>query len=136
MIAIDNKEATTGLARHMQEHHPQVHVIARAADRWHVYDLWSAGCRDIIRETYDSSIRAARSAFEALGHSRATAEQLVSVFEAFDRRTMLDTARAFIESEDPHADDSEFSKLVRENLDGWEAELKANMKEMLKAREN
>ena len=37
-------------------------LIARAIDRWHVYDLWSAGCRDIIRETYDSSIRMGRSA--------------------------------------------------------------------------
>ena len=48
------------LARHMHEHHPHVHVVARAIDRWHVYELWSVGCRDIIRETYDSSIRAAR----------------------------------------------------------------------------
>ncbi|MCC0036325.1 MAG: cation:proton antiporter [Hoeflea sp.] len=132
VIAIDNKEATTELARHMHEHHPHVHVVARAIDRWHVYELWSVGCRDIIRETYDSSIRAARSTFEALGHSREKAERLVGVFEAFDRKTMLQTAAAFIQSEDPHADDSEFSRLVGENLDGWEAELKASMKSALK----
>ncbi len=131
VIAIDNKEAATELARYMHEHHPKVHVVARAIDRWHVYDLWSAGCRDIIRETYDSSIRAARSTFEALGHSRAKAEQLVGVFEAFDRRTMLETAQAFIESEDPHADDSEYSQLIRDNLGEWEAELKASMKAAL-----
>lgn len=131
VIAIDNKEAATGLARYMHEHHPHVHVVARAIDRWHVYDLWSAGCRDIIRETYDSSIRAARSTFEALGHSRAKAQQLVGVFEAFDRKSMLETAQAFIESEDPHADDSIYSRMVRENLEVWEAELKADMKRAL-----
>ena len=135
VIAIDNKEAATELARYMREHHPQVHVIARAIDRWHVYDLWSAGCRDIIRETYDSSIRAARSAFEALGHTRAKAEQLVGVFEEFDRRTMLETAQAFIESEDPHADDSEYSRLIRNNLENWETELKTSMKRALGKRE-
>ncbi len=133
VIAIDNKEAATELARHMHEHHPHVHVIARAIDRWHVYDLWAVGCRDIIRETYDSSIRAARSAFEALGHTREKAEALVGVFEKFDRTTMLQTAQAFINSEDPHADDSEFSQLIRENMDGWEAELKASMQDTLKA---
>jgi len=106
--------------------------VARAIDRWHVYDLWSAGCRDIIRETYDSSIRAARSTFEALGHSREKAQKLVGVFEAFDRRTMLETAQAFIESEDPHADDSEYSRLVRENLEAWEADLKASMLDAMK----
>ena len=135
VIAIDNKQAATELARYMHEHHPNVHVIARAIDRWHVYDLWSAGCRDIIRETYDSSIRAARSTFEALGHSREKAQKLVGVFEAFDRKTMLETAQAFIESEDPHADDSEYSRLVRENLETWEAELKANMSYALKGQD-
>ncbi|MCB1425413.1 MAG: monovalent cation:proton antiporter-2 (CPA2) family protein [Zhengella sp.] len=131
VIAIDNKEAATELARYMNDHHPNVHLVARAIDRWHVYDLWSAGCRDIIRETYDSSIRAARSTFEALGHSREKAEQLAGVFEAFDRRTMLETAQAFIESEDPHADDSEYSRLIRENLQAWEDELKRSMKATL-----
>ena len=136
VIAIDNKEAATELARHMHEHHPHVHVIARAIDRWHVYDLWSAGCRDIIRETYDSSIRAARSAFEALGHSREKAEQLVGVFEAFDRKAMLETAEAFINSDDPHADDSEYSRLIRENLQNWEEELKENMRQKLQPRQD
>lgn len=136
VIAIDNKEAATELARHMHEHHPHVHVIARAIDRWHVYDLWSAGCRDIIRETYDSSIRAARSAFEALGHSRTNAQELVGVFEALDRKAMLETAEAFIRSDDPHADDSEYSRLIRENLQKWEEELKTSMREKLEARED
>ncbi|GAB5462110.1 monovalent cation:proton antiporter-2 (CPA2) family protein [Hoeflea alexandrii] len=136
VIAIDNKEAATELARHMHEHHPRVHVIARAIDRWHVYDLWSAGCRDIIRETYDSSIRAARSAFEALGHPREKAERLVGAFETFDRKTMIETAQAFIQSEDPHSDDSEYSRLIRENQEAWEAELKASMQEVLKARQD
>ena len=135
VIAIDNKEAATELARYMHEHHPHVHVVARAIDRWHVYDLWSAGCRDIIRETYDSSIRAARSTFEALGHSREQAERLVGVFEAFDRKTMVETAEAFIQSADPHSDDSEYSRLIRENLENWEAELKASMRGELKARQ-
>jgi CPA2 family monovalent cation:H+ antiporter-2 len=132
VIAIDNKEAATELARYMREHHPKVHVVARAIDRWHVYDLWSAGCRDIIRETYDSSIRAARSTFEAIGHSREEAEKLIGIFEEFDRRTMVETAQAFIESDDPLSENSSYSKLIRENLQVWEQDLKVAMK---KARE-
>ena len=127
VIAIDNKEAATELAHYMHNHHPDVHVVARAIDRWHVYDLWKAGCRDIIRETYDSSIRAARSAFEALGHPRAEAEKLLGVFEEFDRRTMIETAEAFMESDDPHSENSVYSALIRENMGTWEAELKASM---------
>lgn len=128
VIAIDNKAAATELARYMHDNHPKVHVVARAIDRWHVYDLWAVGCRDIIRETYDSSIRAARSVFEAIGHPRDEAEKLIGIFEEFDRRTMVETAQAFIESDDPHSENSPYSKLIRENLGIWEAELKATMK--------
>ncbi|MEZ5800288.1 MAG: NAD-binding protein [Nitratireductor sp.] len=39
VIAIDNKQAATELARYMHEHHPNVHVIARAIDRWRLRPL-------------------------------------------------------------------------------------------------
>jgi monovalent cation:H+ antiporter-2, CPA2 family len=129
VIAIDNKDAATELARYMHEHHPEVHVVARAHDRWHVYDLWAAGCRDIIRETYDSSIRAARSVFEAIGHPRDQAERLIGIFEEFDRKTMVETAQAFIQSDDPHSENSPYSQIVRENLEKWETNLKAKMRD-------
>ncbi len=129
VIAIDNKDAATELTRYIRKHHPSVHIVARAIDRWHVYDLWAAGCRDIIRETYDSSIRAARSTFEAIGHQRQQAEQMISVFEEFDRKTMVETAQAFIESEDPHSENSTYSTFIREHMEMWEEELKSKMRE-------
>ncbi|MCB1410400.1 MAG: cation:proton antiporter [Rhodobacter sp.] len=128
VIAIDNKDAATDLSRYVHEHYPKVHVIARAIDRWHVYELWATGCRDIIRETYDSSIRAARSVFEAIGHPRPQAERMIGIFEEFDRKTMVESARAFLESDDPHADTSVYSRMLRDNMGGWEADLKARMK--------
>ena len=89
VIAIDEKDQITELVKHVRQYHPDVHIIARAVDRSHVYDLWFAGCRDIIRETYDSSLRMGRSAVEALGYSRAQAEQVTEAFAEFDRTTML-----------------------------------------------
>ena len=41
-----------------------IEVIARAVDRHQVYELYAAGCRDIIRDTFDSAVRAGRSAYE------------------------------------------------------------------------
>jgi CPA2 family monovalent cation:H+ antiporter-2 len=127
VVAIDDKEAITEVVKHVTEHHPHVHVIARAIDRWHVYDLWTAGCRDIIRETYDSSIRTSRSAFEALGHSRAAAEAMIAEFEDFDRKTMLEMAEHYTQG-DPLSEDSAYAKLVRDKLPEWQDELSANMK--------
>lgn len=89
MIAIDDKDNTTQLAKHVIDNYPQVHVIARATDRPHVYDLWNIGCRDIIRETYDSSLRMARSSVEALGYSREQADDMVAAFTEMDCESML-----------------------------------------------
>jgi len=130
IIAIDNKDAITGLVHYMLEHHPHVHIVARAVDRMHVYDLWAAGCRDIIRETYDSSIRATRSALEALGASRDKANLITDVFEASDRRTMIELATVY-DGKNPYSKDSPYHRHLRENRDDWEFKLKADMKEVL-----
>jgi CPA2 family monovalent cation:H+ antiporter-2 len=45
---------------------PTCTCIARAIDRDHVYHLYAAGCRDIIRETYDSSLRMGRRRLKRL----------------------------------------------------------------------
>ena len=80
VIAIDERESATGLVHYVTENHPHVHIVARAMDRHHVYELWSAGARDIIRETFDSSLRAGRSALEALGMHPYNAERQVRGF--------------------------------------------------------
>ncbi|OWU83738.1 potassium transporter [Oceanicola sp. 22II-s10i] len=92
VVAIDDKEKITELVRYVCRTYPHVHVLARAIDRTHVYDLYFAGCRDIIRETFDSGVRAGRSAFEALGIDRARAEALAGKFVDDDKRALLELA--------------------------------------------
>ncbi|MEC7763708.1 MAG: cation:proton antiporter [Pseudomonadota bacterium] len=95
VIAIDDKHQITELVTYVKKHYPDVHVIARAVDRPHVYDLWWAGCRDIIRETYDSSLRMSRSAVEALGYSRDQADRVTEMFSEMDRNAMLIAAEHY-----------------------------------------
>lgn len=95
VIAIDDKNQITELVHYMTQNYPNVHVMARATDRHHVYELWSAGCRDIIRETFDSSLRMGRSAFEALGIDTSAAQQMVDTFNEHDRHMMLSLADVF-----------------------------------------
>jgi len=126
VIAIDNKEAITNMTRYVCRAHPNVHVVARAYDRMHTYDLWSVGCRDIVRETYDSSIRAGRSAFEALGFDRARATEMMQHFEEMDREIMLDLA-ALHDHDVPVSENEPFKARYREMTDEWERELKGRM---------
>ncbi len=95
VVAIDGKDEITQLVKYVRRAYPHVHVIARAVDRDHVYELWAHGCRDIIRETYDSSLRMGRSAYEALGVPRGTSEKMIEAFNEMDRQSMVEVADAF-----------------------------------------
>jgi len=89
IVAIDDKHQATELVRYVRLNYPAVHVVARAHDRNHVYDLYAAGCRDIVRETFDSSVRMGRSAISALGKSSEEVDQIAEGFVADDRTAMI-----------------------------------------------
>ncbi|MEO1748268.1 MAG: potassium transporter, partial [Pseudomonadota bacterium] len=122
VIAIDGKEQITELVRYTVKNYPNVHIVARAVDRGHVFDLWAAGCRDIIRETYDSSLRMGRSAFEALGQPRDKAERIVKAFDAVDRRSMIESAEHY-DPNLPFSENEAYIAMVRERIGAWEAEV-------------
>lgn len=122
VIAIDGKDQITELAKYLHQHHPDLHVIARAVDRNHVYDLWFAGCRDIIRETYDSSLRMGRSAVEALGYSREQAERVTAAFQDLDRKGMLIAAEHYDPAVPPTENEAYVASINQVRGD-WEADL-------------
>ena len=95
IIAIDDGEQATELVRYVVKHYPHIYVVARAVDRHHVYELWAAGCRDIIREQFDSSVRAARSALEALGHHPYDAERQTRAYVENDKIAMRELAELY-----------------------------------------
>jgi CPA2 family monovalent cation:H+ antiporter-2 len=92
IIAIDDAQRATELVRHVVKHHPHIYILARAVDRHHVYELWAAGCRDIVREHFDSSVRAARSALEALGRHPYDAERQTRAYVKNDKIAMRELA--------------------------------------------
>ncbi|WP_028671929.1 monovalent cation:proton antiporter-2 (CPA2) family protein [Saccharospirillum impatiens] len=123
VIAIDDKDKITELARYISATYPSVHILARAIDRMHVYDLWSVGCRDIIRETYDSSLRMGRSAFEALGYDSATARTMATDFESIDRASMVELASLY-DINKPIAQNEAYIERVKTLMEEWEQQLK------------
>lgn len=129
IIAIDGKEQITELVRYAVKNYPHVHVIARACDRPHVYDLWQAGCRDIIRETYDSTMRMGRSAFEALGQDKDTAQDMVDAFEAMDRKAIVQLANHY-DPATPIEQNAAYVSQVLEILGPWREELSREMNEI------
>ncbi len=129
VVAIDDKDHITNVARYILKTYPQVHVLARAMERNHVYELWSLGCRDVIRETYDSSIRMGRSALEAMGIPHDKAQQMASEFETMDRRSMPILAELY-DIDIPVMENQAYIEKVKELSREWESQLKgATVKE-------
>ena len=129
VIAIDEREQITELTKHLLRNHPNLHVMARAIDRDHVYDLYFAGCRDIIRETYDSSIRMGRSAFEALGIESHHAVAMAAAFDETDRRSMVEVADVY-DPAIPVAENEAYVAKVRKILEEWGPEMRKKMQEI------
>jgi CPA2 family monovalent cation:H+ antiporter-2 len=125
IIAIDGKEQITELVRHTIANYPHIHIVARAIDRPHVYDLYALGCRDIIRDTYDSSMRAGRSALEAMGKSKKQAQNIANEFEKMDRKSMVELAHLHDISIPIH-ENRDYREKANEMRKQWEAQLRGS----------
>jgi len=130
VIAIDDKDQITALAKYVHHHYPNLHVVARAVDRNHVYDLWHVGCRDIIRDTYDSSLRMGRSAIEALGYSSDQAQRMTEAFTDIDRQFMVSVAEHY-DPAIPILENEAYVTSVREFRGNWQADLTAKMEAIM-----
>ena len=131
VIAIDNKDQTTEITHYIRQNYPDVHIVARAFDRMHVFELYSAGAQDIIRETFDSSLRMARSVLEALGLTRPEAQEITSGFAAADQTHMLTMAQAWRPDIVSH-ENPEMLKAAQTATAELEAEVRA-LGELIKA---
>jgi CPA2 family monovalent cation:H+ antiporter-2 len=125
VIAIDERESATELVRYVTENHPQVYIVVRALDRHHVYELWNAGARDIIRETFDSSVRAGRSALEALGIHPYDAERQVRGFLLNDREQMYELASVY-DANIPAHENAEYVEKTKKFLERDEQAMRGN----------
>ncbi len=129
VVALDERQQIDKLVRYACETFPNLHVVARAKDRDHVYHLWAMGCRDIVRETYDSALRIGRSVYEALGHDRQAATAMVEAFEEMDRTSMREVADAYRLDIPPYENEELLAK-IRELKAEWDPKLRDAMDEI------
>lgn len=92
VVALDDPEATTKLVAQARRERPDLHIVARARDRTHVFQLYRAGANDIVREMFDSSLRAGRYVLENVGLTEYEAAEAEQAFYAHDREAMRDLA--------------------------------------------
>lgn len=92
VAALDDPEATVRLVSFARRERPDLHIIARARDRTHVFRLFQAGANDIVREMFDSSLRAGRYVLENMGLTDFEAAELQKTFYHHDRHSVRELA--------------------------------------------
>lgn len=92
VAALDDPEATVRLVRFARRECPDLRIVARARDRAHVFQLFQAGADQIVREVFDSSLRAGRYVLENMGLSEFEAAELEKTFYHHDRKSVRELA--------------------------------------------
>ncbi|WP_390915139.1 monovalent cation:proton antiporter-2 (CPA2) family protein [Pseudosulfitobacter sp. SM2401] len=93
VVALDDKDAAIRLIKTARKERPDLHIVARAYDRTHTYRLFQAGANDIVRELFDSSLRAGRYVLENVGLSEFEAAEAERVFYHHDRDSVKELAQ-------------------------------------------
>ncbi|MDV4145341.1 monovalent cation:proton antiporter-2 (CPA2) family protein [Shimia sp. FJ5] len=93
VVALDDPKAATKLVAFARRDRPDLHIVARAHDRHHTFELFNAGANDIVREMFDSSLRAGRYVLENVGLSEYEAAQAEQAFYKHDRYTIRELAQ-------------------------------------------
>ncbi|AOZ70144.1 potassium transporter [Rhodobacter xanthinilyticus] len=95
VVCLDDKASITRLVSYARRMRPDLHIIARARDRYHVYELYRAGANDIVREMFDSSLRCGRYVLENVGLSEFEAAELEKLFFKTDRANVRELAQVW-----------------------------------------
>lgn len=98
VAALDDQAANLRLVRYARERRPDLVIIARARDRVNVFQLYEAKADHIVREMFDSSLRAGRYVLENAGLSEYEAAELERIFYRHDRASLQELAGLWDES--------------------------------------
>ena len=113
VVALDSQEDALKLISHARREHPDLHIIARAYDRRHVYKLYQLGTNDIVRETFDSALRAGRYALEAMGVHPAESERAATLFADAELKGIRKLAEVY-DPDVPLAQNKEYVRLAKQ----------------------
>lgn len=107
VVAVDDQDAAVKLVSFARKERPDLHIIARAFDRNHVYRLYRAGANDIVRESFDSSLRAGKYMLQGMGWTEFDAERAHDQFFEADRHALAELASLW-NPDIPNMDNTEY----------------------------
>ncbi|MGB1255426.1 MAG: monovalent cation:proton antiporter-2 (CPA2) family protein [Thiolinea sp.] len=100
VIAIDGKEQSVTLVEEIKKQYPDLPVLVRAYDEIHRFQLKYAGADIVIKETYDSALRAGGETLKTLGFHAFQAEKMTRAFAATENANSEELYQTWLDTED------------------------------------
>ena len=91
VVAVDGVDQSLAIVDLLRQHFPAAQIVARARNVNHLYQLRERGVRFIERELFESSLRSARAALEALGWPRYEAREATMEFRRRNNQLLDET---------------------------------------------
>ncbi len=91
VLAMDDINAVKETAEYIKEHFPKVKIIARARSRVQAFELIALQVT-VVRETFESSLKAAHEALVAMGITDSEAQFSVQSFREHDEKMLTEMA--------------------------------------------
>jgi CPA2 family monovalent cation:H+ antiporter-2 len=95
VVCLGDHAASTKLVAYARRLRPDLQIVARARDKVHAFELLRAGANDVVRELFDSALRAGRYAIEKTGLTAFEAENAERTFFEFDRAALHELAKVW-----------------------------------------
>ncbi|SEL90545.1 Kef-type potassium/proton antiporter, CPA2 family [Stigmatella aurantiaca] len=92
VLAIDDIPSSVRTAETVLQHFPHLTVFARARNRQHAYQLMNLGIKNIMRETWASSLEMGGGILEALGLTYSESRSALERFREHDENLLVATA--------------------------------------------
>ena len=88
VIALDDPQATSTLARLVQKHFPHLKIVARARDMRHLFALRDTGVIEVERETFHAAMALGQRALEQVTGSATLARRAAETFKQHDTQVV------------------------------------------------
>ena len=111
VVAIDDQSRAIELVKYAKKHYPKLHILARAFDRGHGYQLRHAGADVVQIETYHSALHMAGEALQSLGVHPFRAQQMKFVFSETEQEQNEKLYQSWLHEEESTAFTQHFREL-------------------------
>jgi len=88
VIALDDMEAANRVVEMASKHFPHVKIFVRARNRLHVFQLMDLGMKNIVRETFLSSLDMGEDVLRSIGVPISAASDTIAKFKLYDRELL------------------------------------------------